>query len=121
LKEYPLTIYSTILTDSGHSFEIPGLADHGYLYLDGIYQGNLTNVFSGSFTKKLKIDGLEAKNGQKLEIIVEHIGRLLFPLAELDHKAKIGIKIFLIDFLGNSFPSFVGWTANSRGMATLWN
>jgi len=83
-----LTIYSTILTDSGHSLEIPGLADHGYLYLDGIYQGNLTNVFSGSFTKKLRIDGLDAKNGQKLEIIVEHIGRLLFPLAELDHKAK---------------------------------
>ena len=48
----------------------------------------MTNTFSGTFAKKLALDGLNASAGQKLDILVEHIGRLVFPLADLDHKVS---------------------------------
>ena len=37
-QEYPLTVYSTVLNASGNVLAIPGLADHGYVYLDGVFQ-----------------------------------------------------------------------------------
>ena len=37
-QDYPLTLYSTVLNGTGAVLEIPGMADHGYVFLDGIFQ-----------------------------------------------------------------------------------
>ena len=81
----------------------------------------MTNKYSGEFPRKLSLDKLEAGVGQKLDIIVEHVGRLIFPLSELDPKVRVNsasINIFH-SAAGHSLGSQTKWPANRERVATL--
>uniref|UniRef100_A0A914HCT6 Beta-galactosidase n=1 Tax=Globodera rostochiensis TaxID=31243 RepID=A0A914HCT6_GLORO len=82
-QDYGFVWYSAFLEVNGKVLELPELRDHAYVFLDGKFQGNLSVGDKTGGKTKLGLKG-EAIKGQKIDILVENIGRLTFPLTKVD-------------------------------------
>ncbi|KAI3415846.1 hypothetical protein GPALN_005417 [Globodera pallida] len=82
-QDYGFVWYSAFLEVNGKVLELPELRDHAYVFLDGKFQGNLSVGDKTGGRTKLGLKG-EATKGQKIDILVENIGRLTFPLTKVD-------------------------------------
>ncbi|KAL3112467.1 hypothetical protein niasHT_015952 [Heterodera trifolii] len=84
-RDHGFVWYSASLETDGKTLEVPELRDHAYVFLDGIFQGNLSVNDKTGGQLKMELRG-GGKRGQRMDILVENIGRLTYPLTKTDPK-----------------------------------
>lgn len=82
-RDHAFVWYSTVTQIGGGILSIPVVKDHAYIFLDGKFMGNITVC---DRTGCFKNTTLNARAGQRLDILVEHAGRLTYPLSKVDPK-----------------------------------
>ncbi|KAL3074180.1 hypothetical protein niasHS_015010 [Heterodera schachtii] len=86
-RDFGLVWYSITLETDGTVLTAPELKDHAYVFLDGKFQGNMSVCDRTGCAKSLTLKETGgAKRGQKMDILVENIGRLTYPVTKVDPK-----------------------------------
>uniref|UniRef100_A0A7E4V4C8 Beta-galactosidase n=1 Tax=Panagrellus redivivus TaxID=6233 RepID=A0A7E4V4C8_PANRE len=75
---YGFVAYETTLRDVGTNLTAPNLKDHGYVFVDGVFQGVLVNNLGDYHSLSLTLKNVV--EGSSLAIIVENRGRLNFAM-----------------------------------------
>uniref|UniRef100_A0A914I036 Beta-galactosidase n=1 Tax=Globodera rostochiensis TaxID=31243 RepID=A0A914I036_GLORO len=83
-RDHGFVWYSTTLETDGTVLTAPELRDHAYVFLDGKFQGNMTVCDRTGCAKSLSLKPGGARKGQKIDILVENIGRLTYPVTKVD-------------------------------------